>query len=65
MTSPFDDQDGRFQVLVNDAGQHSLWPEDIDVPFGWAIALATRDRQACLNFIESAWIYSRRDASAS
>ena len=26
MTNPFDDENGRFYVLVNDENQHSLWP---------------------------------------
>lgn len=25
-TNPFDDEDGRFYVLVNDEDQHSFWP---------------------------------------
>ena len=25
-TNPFDDDNGTFFVLVNDEGQHSLWP---------------------------------------
>ncbi|MGW3730031.1 MbtH family protein, partial [Streptomyces sp. NPDC000851] len=37
-TNPFDDADGRFLVLVNDEGQHSLWPSFADVPGGWTIA---------------------------
>lgn len=31
-TNPFDDNEGRFLVLVNDEGQHSLWPSFADVP---------------------------------
>ncbi len=34
MTNPFDDPDGTFYVLVNDEGQHSLWPTFADVPQG-------------------------------
>jgi len=26
MTNPFETEDGEFCVLVNDEGQHSLWP---------------------------------------
>ena len=35
MTNPFDDENGRFYVLVNDENQHSLWPTFADVPAGW------------------------------
>lgn len=33
MANPFD-EDGPFLVLVNVAGQHSLWPEFAEVPAG-------------------------------
>ncbi|MGC5412591.1 MbtH family NRPS accessory protein, partial [Streptomyces sp. DT225] len=26
VTNPFEDDEARFLVLVNGAGQHSLWP---------------------------------------
>jgi MbtH protein len=38
--NPFDDPDGEFLVLVNDEGQHSLWPSFCD---------------ACLAYIEENW----------
>jgi uncharacterized protein YbdZ (MbtH family) len=34
-TNPFDDDNGTFYVLVNDDGQHSLWPTFADVAAGW------------------------------
>jgi MbtH protein len=36
-TNPFDDEDGRFFVLVNDEEQHSLWPAFAEVPAGWRV----------------------------
>ena len=38
-SNPFEDPDGTYLVLVNDEGQHSLWPSFVDVPAGWTIAL--------------------------
>ena len=35
MTNPFDDEEAEFLVLVNDEGQHSLWPVQFDIPEGW------------------------------
>ena len=32
MTNPFEDENGVYHVLVNDEGQHSLWPSFIDGP---------------------------------
>ncbi|ONI81175.1 MbtH family protein [Actinosynnema sp. ALI-1.44] len=55
MTNPFDDPDGTFKVLVNDEGQHSLWPEFADVPAGWTVVHGPDTRQACLDHVESNW----------
>ncbi|GAA2472903.1 MULTISPECIES: MbtH family protein [Streptomyces] len=54
-TNPFDDADGRFLVLVNDEGQHSLWPSFVEVPGGWTVAFEESTRDACLEYIESHW----------
>lgn len=54
-TNPFDDPEGRFLVLVNDEGQHSLWPSFAEVPGGWAIALDENSREVCLDYIETHW----------
>ncbi|MDL5199272.1 MbtH family protein [Streptomyces sp. ALI-76-A] len=54
-TNPFDDPEGRFLVLVNDEGQHSLWPSFADVPGGWTVVLGENTRQACLDHIEANW----------
>jgi MbtH protein len=54
-TNPFDDADGRFLVLVNDEGQHSLWPSFADVPGGWTIAFEEITREACLEYVEANW----------
>ncbi|MCX5555213.1 MbtH family protein [Streptomyces sp. NBC_00038] len=54
-TNPFDDTEGRFLVLVNDEGQHSLWPSFAEVPGGWTIALGENTREACLDFVEARW----------
>ncbi len=55
MTNPFDTEDGKFHVLVNGEGQHSLWPTFIDVPAGWRIMLNSDTRAACLEYIEANW----------
>lgn len=54
-TNPFEDEDGRYQVLINAEGQHSLWPTFVDVPEGWRVIFADNTRQACLDFIEENW----------
>jgi MbtH protein len=55
MTNPFDDGDGSFFVLVNEEGQHSLWPEFVAVPAGWRTVYGADGRQACLDYVEEHW----------
>ena len=55
MTNPFDDPDGTFLVLVNDEGQHSLWPAFAPVPAGWTVAHERDTRQACLDHVDAHW----------
>jgi len=55
MTNPFEDQNGTFLVLVNDEGQHSLWPEFVEVPAGWTVTFGKGTRQSCLDYIENHW----------
>jgi MbtH protein len=55
MTNPFEDNDGTYVVLVNDEGQHSLWPSYVDVPSGWTVTHGEDTRQACLDHIERTW----------
>lgn len=47
MTHPFDEPDGTFHVLVNDAGQYSLWPAFRAVPDGWSVSLADAAKEDC------------------
>jgi MbtH protein len=54
-TNPFDDDEARFLVLVNDEGQHSLWPAFADVPGGWLVAHPEDTRQTCVDYVEKAW----------
>ncbi|MBW3651465.1 MAG: MbtH family protein [Actinobacteria bacterium] len=55
MTNPFDDPEGSFHVLVNDEGQHSLWPAFAQVPAGWTAVMQDAPRDACLAYIEEHW----------
>lgn len=55
MTNPFDAQDGTFSVLVNEEGQHSLWPDSAAVPAGWTVAHGPDNRDACLAYVNENW----------
>src|SRR5579862_5036912 len=54
-TNPFEDPDAKYLVLINDEGQHSLWPVFADVPDGWTVIFGEDGRQECLDFIEKNW----------
>lgn len=55
MTNPFEDTECSYLVLVNDEGQHSLWPAFVEVPAGWAVTYPAATRSACLEHIERSW----------
>jgi len=55
VTNPFEDENGVYHVLINDEGQHSLWPSFIQVPEGWTIIHQSESRAACLEFINQHW----------
>jgi MbtH protein len=56
MTNPFDALDGSFSVLVNDEGQHCLWPDFAEIPAGWTVAHGPAGRDSCLEYVEAHWI---------
>lgn len=55
MADPFENEDASYLVLVNHVGQHSLWPEVIDVPRGWRVVFGGSGRRECLGYIEANW----------
>ena len=55
MTNPFEHEDGTYLVLINDEGQHSLWPSFIDVPAGWRIIHNSDTREGCLDYVNTNW----------
>ncbi|MFE4694823.1 MULTISPECIES: MbtH family protein [Streptomyces] len=55
MTNPFDDPHTQHRVLVNDEGQHALWPSFAAVPAGWDEAFGPAEHAACLEYVEVHW----------
>jgi uncharacterized protein YbdZ (MbtH family) len=53
--NPFDDDNGRFHVLVNEEGQYSIWPATVDVPDGWEVRLSDTGRAEALAYVEEHW----------
>lgn len=55
MNNPFEQTDGQYIVLINEEGQHSLWPAAMNIPAGWSVALSASDRQTCMTYITTHW----------
>ncbi|MFC7396827.1 MbtH family protein [Chelatococcus sp. GCM10030263] len=55
MTNPFDDENASFFVLVNEEGQHSLWPSFAAMPAGWSVVFGEDSRKACVDYVEAHW----------
>jgi uncharacterized protein YbdZ (MbtH family) len=67
VANPFENDDIDYRVVVNDEGQHSLWPVFREIPAGWSPVGVTARRAECLNWIETYWtdITPRSVAAAS
>ncbi|MGW2515385.1 MbtH family protein [Streptomyces scopuliridis] len=55
MPNPFENDDALYFVLVNDEGQHSLWPAFAEIPAGWKAVYGEGPRTACLEYVEKNW----------
>lgn len=55
MPNPFEDESATYLVLANSEEQHSLWPQDINVPQGWQVVFGPAARGACLAYINENW----------
>jgi len=60
--NPFDDDSLEHFVLVNDEGQHSLWPAFAEVPAGWTVVHGRAARQECLEYVEQHWTDMRPES---
>ncbi|MGG0663251.1 MbtH family protein [Viridibacillus arvi] len=55
MSNPFENENGIYNVLINEEGQHSLWPSFLVIPEGWSIIYWEESRQDCLEYIDKNW----------
>ena len=58
-TNPFENTDHTYFVLVNEEGQHSLWPAFATIPDGWQAVFGEQSRQSCLDYVEEHWVDMR------
>jgi uncharacterized protein YbdZ (MbtH family) len=44
-----------WMVLINDEGEHSLWPAVNGIPAGWRAVGPTGPKSVCLAYVEEHW----------
>ncbi len=44
-----------YQVVLNEEGQYSIWPEDQKLPLGWRSDGFSGSRADCLAHVEKVW----------
>jgi len=44
-----------YEVLSNDEGQYSIWPNGKQVPVGWKKVGKEGNKEECLKFIGAVW----------
>ena len=44
-----------FKILVNDEGQHSIWPSGQPIPAGWQQVGPVGPKLECLEWIKTHW----------
>ena len=54
MSNPFENEDAEYLVLVNDEGEHSLWPVFAEVPAGWRSVFRGL-RPAAVEYVDQNW----------
>lgn len=48
-------EDPRYQVVLNDEEQYSIWPEGRELPLGWRGGGKVGSKEECLAHIETVW----------
>jgi MbtH protein len=51
----WDSEETRFNVVVNDEEQYSIWPTFKDIPAGWRAVGVVGTKNECLDYIEKTW----------
>jgi MbtH protein len=48
-------EDVRYEVVINDEAQYSIWPEGRALPLGWRSVGKAGTKEECLAHIEEVW----------
>jgi len=51
--------DVQYQVVINAEEQYSIWRLGREIPLGWQPVPKSGSKEACLAYIEEAWIDMR------
>jgi MbtH protein len=54
-STPANDDDIEYSVVINDEEQYSIWPTFRPVPAGWREVGVRGPKAACLAYIETVW----------
>ncbi|MES2936919.1 MAG: MbtH family NRPS accessory protein [Pseudomonadota bacterium] len=55
MSTREDEDEGIYEVVMNDEEQYSIWPADKELPLGWTKAGKKDKKSACLEYIKEVW----------
>jgi MbtH protein len=55
MAGGFDDENGKFRVLMNEEEQYSLWLDGMEIPRGWIDTGVAGDKKTCLDYVGKVW----------
>ncbi|MCR6105083.1 MbtH family protein [Salipaludibacillus agaradhaerens] len=55
MAHPFESTEHHYMVLINEEGQHSLWPAVMAIPEGWHVVFSENTREACVDYVTHHW----------
>lgn len=50
-----EDDEGRYDVVINDEEQYSIWPEFREVPAGWRKTGFSGSKDECVAHVDETW----------
>lgn len=50
------DNEDRYQVVISDEDQYSIWPTWRDIPKGWRSDKMEGSKEECLSYIKEVWV---------
>lgn len=60
--NPFDDDEAKYFVLINEEQQYSLWPDHLVIPAGWTRVGPHADKASCMAWVDETWTDMRPES---